>query len=236
MSGATAVLNTFFDQYGISISTTQDTLPATVKLDAIWQRLSPTSPNDLSDTKAFGSWLIDEWSKYPKAWIKASDIQAVILGRALTATSNNAEEGVAEPNGIILYNLELFERSNNPEDYYRGLIHHEFDHEIEFGIRLSPDRPDGDWSAFNPTGFAYGKTSDVSAHPRQSFVTPYAETTIGEDKAEAYSYMFVNSRSKQLSQWVQADPGLAGKVTYYKAFIKNQVPIMDDAYFAAINP
>jgi hypothetical protein len=48
--------------------------------------------------------------------------------------------------------------------------------------------------------------------------------------------MFVDARSKELAAWEKADPGLASKVAYYRAFISSQVPAMDDAYFAAINP
>ena len=236
MAQASQVLSDFLGKYGVSLWTTSDTLPSTTQLTITWNHLNPTDSADLDDTKTFGSWLIDEWSKYPKAWVKVSNIQTVALVKNL-ASNGNSDWGEASPIGVVFYQVTPL-NSLGPagEDYMRRIIHHEFDHEVELQVRGGMQVPDSAWSAFNPAGFAYGKIVPNTEHPYSGFVTGYSESAIGEDKAELYSFLMVDADSKKLSDWDKTDSELANKVAYYKASIKKQVPIMDDSYFRAINP
>lgn len=236
---ATTVLRDFLGEYEVTIITTSRStgaIPATTEITSItWEYLTNSN---LSDLKTFGAWFIDEWSKYPKAWVKVSNVHTVAMIKNLAKFGTPLWAEALPFQTLFLQVTPLSSLGSVGESYLRRAIHHEFGHEIEFGANGSPDNPDSTWSSFNPTAFKYGQTTrgPNAVHPDPGFVTGYSETTIGEDKAEVYSYLFKSTESKTLASWIKSDSHLAAKVAYYKSFIRTQVPIMDDAYFRAINP
>jgi hypothetical protein len=239
MAAATDALAGFFAQYGVALTTTSDPLPSSGTYSTTYTTLSPTDTTDLADVRTYGSWLIDEWSKYPKAWVRLSGTQKVALVKNL-ADNGQADWGEETPMQVNFYQVtplgSLSDLGPAGEDYLRRLIHHEVDHGVEFQVRGGIQALDPVWSALNPSGFAYGTVLPNTNHPAPGFVTGYAEYAIGEDKAELSSFLFVGPDRHLLDTWSREDPALAAKAAYYRAFIKSEVPIMDDAYFAAIGP
>lgn len=237
--GATTILRNFLGEYGVTIITTSrstSAIPDTTEITSLtWEYLST---NDVSDLKTFGSWFIDEWSKYPKGWVKISNVHTVAMIKNLAKFGTPAWAEALPFQALFIQVTPLSTLGSDGENYLRRAIHHEFSHEVEFAVHGSPNNPDTIWSGFNPTSFKYGQTTrdPYAIHPDSGFINAYSQTAIGEDKAVVASYLFSNSESKQLADWIKTDSRLAAKAAYYKNFIKTQVPIMDDAYFDAINP
>ena len=244
LSQEDGVLRQFGADYGLKMSLETGSPSSYAQENATWNYIGG---GDVVDLRAYAAVFIDEWAKYPRAWIRVSGVTTIVLVTDLVV-SGAARAAMPDPIGKALY-LDILPGGSIitafDSDYARGVIHHEFDHDIEYDEFGTYSRADPLWTSYDPKGFRYGSGGaswyDGSSHanlphPKTGFVTSYAMTGIEEDKAETYSYLFVDARYKLLKSWVKADPELAGKVAEYKAFIREEVPMMDDAYFAAINP
>lgn len=237
------VLGRFAGEYGMTMLIESGTPSWYAKQDTTWDYLTA---GDSLELRTYAALFIDEWAKYPRAWVRASRVTTIALVKDLVV-SGAARYAMPDPFGKALY-LDVGAADASPAqdyDYARGVIHHEFDHDIEYDVFKSYSRIDATWTSYNPKGFKYGgggitwydgKPHVNTNHPEAGFVDAYATTGIEEDKAETYAYLFVDNRYYLLEVWIAKDPELAGKVAEYKAFIKSEVPFMDDAYFEAINP
>jgi hypothetical protein len=68
-----------------------------------------------------------------------------------------------------------------------NLFDHELYHLIDGQRSKDSAAPDVEWNALNPDGFFYSKAHAKRRPDRDGFVTPYAQTTESEDKAETYA-------------------------------------------------
>jgi hypothetical protein len=237
------VLQRFGSEYGLKIEFGNGTPSSYAQQGASWQYLAD---GDAGELASYSALFVDEWSKYPRAWVHVSGVTTIAFVKDLVV-SGSGRYAMPDPVGKALY-LDIGAEgisSADQHDYARGVIHHEFDHDIEYDLFASYNRSDPQWTSLNSPGFAYGsggagwydgKQHVNTPHPQDGFVDAYAMTAIEEDKAETYAYIFVDGRSKTLGAWDSVDVRLAGKVVAYKAFIASEVPMMDDAYFEAINP
>lgn len=82
----------------------------------------------------------------------------------------------------------------------RRVTHHEVFHQIDFADDGRLDR-DPAWEALNQPGFRYhGDNQTLQADPEASrlgtevvgFLNEYSTSSVGEDKAELYSYLMVD--------------------------------------------
>ena len=237
------VLRQFMSDYDLTLWMESGTPSSYAQQSSSWDYLDA---GDATELKTYAALFIDEWAKYPKAWIRVSGVTTIAFVKDLVV-SGSARYAMPDPVGKALY-LDVGAADTSPAndyDYARGVVHHEFDHDIEYDLVGTYGRADPEWTSFDPAGFEYGsggsswydgQSHENTVHPEDGFVDAYAQTGIEEDKAETYSYLFVDGRYKQLQSWIETDSDLAGKVAEYKAFIESKVPMMDDAYFAEINP
>jgi hypothetical protein len=240
-SQAGQVLNGFFGQYGMTFST--GGTPSSFA--AMFATFSVLDDADLSNLKNFGRALIDEWAKYPVAWIRATRVVGVVvvkrlsvLGTARTAMPDHVAD-------VVYYDVSMGS-AGGLDAFVRGVVHHEFEHLATYNLSGSYSPPDPAWSALNPPGFQYGKggascyepsnTCLQGEHPVPGFVTGYAASGIEEDKAEVYSYLLTRTYYERLKNWIRTDTHLAAKVTAYKNALCSRVVEMCGSYFDDINP
>jgi hypothetical protein len=206
-----------------------------------YDTFSELDSSDLQNLKDYGLIFIDEWSKYPTDWVAASELKGVALVKNFTSDKTRRAAG-PDPAGNVMY----YDIGYGRDDYAREVIHHEFDHLIEYNAFGDYTHADPVWSSYNPAGFSYGSggascylpnnTCLTGDHPLAGFVTGYAASGMEEDKAETYAYLMTNTYYHHLAGWLGSDANLAQKVAAYKAFIASRSPEMAGNYFARINP
>jgi len=234
---AQTALSRFLSQYGVSAAITTVT-PSSYA--AAYDTFKVVTQAELADLLAYGRLFIDEWAKYPTDWIAPTGLRTIAFVTNF-ATQGTARAAGPDPIGSRMYYDVTY--VDQPE-YCREVIHHEFDHFIEYRRYHSYDPPDPAWTADNPPGFHYGSggascypygACDTSDHPRKGFVSGYAESAIEEDKAETYGYLMTAVDYRHVEVWIRTDPYLAEKVKAMEAFVVSVSPEMNAAYFAAVN-
>ncbi len=231
----TQALKTFFKQYDMSFAVKDLNLSDYVNAYA---KITEIGFSDLSSYQSLAVQLVDEWAKYPKQWIEASQVEGVVIAKQISV-QGQVRSAMPDIDGDIVYYAIDY-----ASDYMAAVIHHEFEHLIEYNLFNRYDNPDEEWTLCNGTDFAY-KGGGILAyddpeyndddHPRPGFVSTYATYAIEEDKAELYSYLMTTSKYPNLMQWAKNDACLTRKVSLYKKFMRSYAPEMDDAYFDAIH-
>lgn len=235
---AHATLQAFLDQYDLSLHTTKIEPSEYVQEHDSFQTLEES---DLAAFKAYAKIFIDEWAKYPSDWIEGSNLKHIMIVKKL-AVGDTERAATPDPVGDAVY----YDIGYGADLYAREVIHHEFNHQVEYEHFNSYARQDPAWLALNPSGFTYNPRGGVAAyhedgfsndaHPEAGFVNRYAMYAIEEDKAEVYAYLMTREYYHDLRNWIKTDDKLAQKVQLYKDFMKRVSPEMDDDYFSAINP
>lgn len=231
-------LQYFLKQYDMQLHTLSVQPSAYVRQHDTFRTLEAA---DLAAFKAYAKVFVDEWAKYPRDWVKASNIKHLMIVKDL-AVGDTKRAATPDPVGDALY----YDIGYGAETYAREVIHHEYNHLIEYEHFYSYSRPDSAWRAINGPAFAYNPGGGVAAyheraftndaHPLPGFVNRYATYGIEEDKAEVYAYLMTAHYYRDLTDWIKADEKLAQKVQRYKDFMRSVSPEMNDAYFTAINP
>lgn len=231
------ILQTFFDQYSVHVEVASVS-PSSAASKVVTYQL--VADSDLCAFKVYGATMIDEWSKYPVDWIRATKLKDMIFVTTLTV-SGQTRAAMPDVGGWDMYYDVRYSG-----DYAREVIHHEFDHLLTASYFGTYWPSDPTWQSYNPTGFSYGNggsscyvnlgSCPSTLHPVPGFVDFYATTDIAEDKAELYAYLMTDTYHHQLNDWVTSDSNLANKVNDYKQFIASHSPEMSGSYFEDINP
>jgi hypothetical protein len=238
ITAAETALRTFAAQYNLTLNVTAVTPSAYA---ASYDTFSIIEESNLQDLKDYGLIFIDEWSKYPADWVAASGLKSINLVKKF-ATDGTFRAAGPDPGDAAMY----YDVGYGHDDYAREVIHHEFDHLIEYNAFGDYTHADPAWSSYNPADFSYGtggaacylpnSTCLTGEHPLAGFVTGYAASGMEEDKAETYAYLMTDTYYHHLTGWLGADTNLAQKVAAYKTFIASRSPEMTGDYFARINP
>jgi len=232
-----AEVQKLLNRYSLRLSTTCISDPAFT--------CSDITTADIPAFKQMATLFIQEWSKYPPEWTKATNLQTITLIKDYKYNyMGNKQARAAAPMNYLrtmIYDIGYA----NSELYMRHVIHHEYVHYFEESYYGDVYHKDATWANYNTPGFKYGNGGGscyeegnscvTGEHPAQGFVTGYAMSGIEEDKAELYGYLFETSEYKQLQEWMQTDAILKSKHDYYVALIGRVVPGMDAAYFANIH-
>lgn len=234
---AQQALQSFVGQYGLTVEISSVNPSSYVSLYDTYDTLQG---KDLSLLKSYGELFIDEWAKYPKSLITASKLKYIAL------VKNFATQGVYRAAGPDPFGEAMYYDVGFSGDYAREVVHHEFDHLIEYNIFNSYHHSDPAWLSYNPPGFNYGNggascyqpnNSCLSGeHPIPGFVTGYGASAIEEDKAEIYAYLMEGTYYHHLKKWLSGDSSLKNKVNSYKKFLSSLSPEMSGSYYDQINP
>lgn len=232
-----AEVQTLLNRYSLRLSTTCMSDPAFT--------CSDITAGDIPAYKQMATLFIQEWSKYPPEWTKATNLQTINLIKDYKYNyMGNKQARAAAPMNYLrtmIYDIGYA----NSELYMRHVIHHEYVHYFEEFYYGDVYHQDATWASYNTPGFKYGNGGGscyeegnscvTGEHPAQGFVTGYAMSGIEEDKAELYGYLFETSEYKKLQEWMQTDAVLKRKHDYYVGLIGRVVSGMDATYFANIH-
>lgn len=238
LEAAHAIVQDFLKQYDLSLHTTSVQPSAYLRQ---YGTFNPLAESDLSAFRAYAKVFIDEWAKYPRDWVRASNVEHIMIIKGL-AIGDTARAAAPDPVGDALY----YDIGYGADSYAREVVHHEYNHLVEYQHFNSYAREDAAWTDLNPPGFRYNPAGGVAAyheagfandpHPEPGFVNRYATYGIEEDKAEVYAYLMTRDYYHDLKEWIRTDERLAQKVRLYQDFMVSVSPHMDRAYFDAINP
>jgi hypothetical protein len=176
-------------------------------------RVSPVARDKLI---AAGPLLWEELSRYPSEFFERAKIENLVLCEQLVR-SDHAASGVADELAIF---LDLSCATGPHLDDLRQVIHHEVFHTLdrERGTLLFDEA----WSALNAPEFEYAKQTDEPGPGTHhddvaGFVSRYARTDVGEDKAETFGYMMI--RSAGLRHRAENDAVLERKLEAMQALV-----------------
>ncbi len=238
---AETVLNKFAAAYGFKVTANPTFTNAGWESLVSWKTLSE---QDLGLIKDYGSWFIQEWSKYPKEWVTKTQLQNIVFVNDLSLSgSNNVVSGLVNYGQpwIFLNAANALQGQNNSV----RIIHHEYGHLIDGTFASGITGAESSWKTYNPANFSYvsgsrsGSLNVVSQfirYPQPGFVSNIAQLDSLEDRAEVYSHLFSTPHYHMLNTWLPDDPYLQKKVDYYKQLLKDAVPGMDEEYFKRIHP
>jgi hypothetical protein len=236
LQDAETALRSFGVNYGVSIDVVAPAPPSsfTTAFDTL-------AASDLDALKAYGAVFIDEWAKYPLAFIAWSGLRTIKLVKNLRVIGIVRTASPTPDDLAMIYDITA-----RAGDYTRTVIHHEFDHFFtfkQFGV-YGPSDPN--WVAANPPGFQYGNGGTAcyvtpsacpnGPHVVDGFVSGYATSAIEEDKAETFGYLMDDAEYHQVVGWVKTDPALAAKVAMYEKYLCDISSAMCGSHFDNIHP
>jgi hypothetical protein len=235
-------MQSFFTQYSVTYSTLAVPDTATFSTNAL-------ANTDFQEAQSFDIELIQEWSKYTPTWVSTSNLQTVyavtnlhVLPLSMASSKRCASYGQGA-NHYVLYDIDC---SNN-DIYMREAIHHEYAHYLlqQENGGTQPAFNTSTWSGYNAGGFSYGgggatcyivpSPCPIGPHAVTGFATGYATTSIYEDQAETYGYLFATDAFQSLSGWIPADTVLNNKVNLMKSYIAGVDATMDSTYIQAMH-
>lgn len=184
--------------------------------------------------------LAEELMKYPRAFVKASRLRVVAVGKGLVFRKQPRSALPDYVQETLYYDFSYLGRSS--KEYVRHVIHHEYFHMLEEEWNGSAYFKDPSWAKLNEPGFRYGsggvnaRDSSVSTfnHPRAGFVNGYAMSGLEEDKAEVWASMFVPGEWKLVAAWCEEDERLRQKVTFLEQAARRKCRQMDPAYWERV--
>jgi len=200
---------------------------------------SPVSkPNDARAVK-FVDMFVQEFSKYPVDFIKASKLKRVVIVENLAVGAQRRAAVPAYDTEDLLYDVAYV----GNERYMRHVVHHEFYHMLEEQWNGSAYYKDPNWALLNPPDFKYGTGGDDAygrgdvwsfVHPKPGFINLYATYGLEEDKAEVWAVMFVQENWKIVAPMLADDPVLRAKVSYMREFARSKSPSMNDEFWKSL--
>jgi hypothetical protein len=237
------LLQDFFNQYGLSVEV-QNISANEQFLNVSSVSYAPVTDSDVCYLRSTALTLIDEWAKYPKDWVRNSDLQSIILIKNMKRVFDGASYPVSATYDV--FDSQMWYDIGYSGDYMREAIHHEFYHLLVYNYNHTSSHDDSTWLSYNPPGFSYGKGGAScyvpgndclnGEHPAPGFVTGYAASAIAEDQAETYAYLMTDTYYHHLKSWLPSDPLLASKVKLQEQFIDSGSDTMSGSYFDSINP
>lgn len=201
---------------------------------------APITGADLTNLRATARLFVEEWSKYPVDFVTGVSLGTVYFAKNLKIEPDARAAIPSADSNEMFYDIDYV---FSPE-YMRGVIHHEFEHYVEYKVHGTYYYTDASWGALNPAGFTYGNggascyepdsTCLTGEHPIPGFVTGYGSSGIEEDRAELFAYMFTSDRYVRMNEWAETDTNLAQKIANYRVFLLSLSSSFDDAYFGAL--
>jgi len=239
LSAAESALQGFMDYYGLDMQLTKITKTAYEKSGQFKFTRPKSSHLDL--IKTYGSMFIDEWAKYPNDFMQSSKLKSVAFVVGLKVDYGHGHREVAATYDVI-EDIMIYDISFGASTYSESVVHHEFNHLVEYNQNNTYSRPNSNFTSCNPVAYGEGGASayeddnySYTQHPKSGFVTTYAMTAIEEDRAELFGYLMQEDNYAKLKAWNQSDSCLNTKTDVYQGYIQSLSPTMNSSYYDAIN-
>jgi hypothetical protein len=220
------------------------TVPTTEKIDGLDQYTTykPISEENKQKAEELARLFLEEFSKYPTEFVKASKLKTVAIVQDLAVGGQRRAAVPLAHSEMLMYDVNyLYNRL-----YMRYVVHHEYYHMLEEQWNGSFYFKDPKWAAFNETDFKYGpggaeaynKGGDLVSptFPRKGFITGYSLYGLEEDKADTWANLFIPEYWRRIEPVLATDEIIRAKVDYLKAFAKSKCPAMDDTYWKSLIP
>ncbi len=193
---------------------------------------------DRGDLDEYIGVFVKEFSLYPPALVERTKLTTIVLCRDLSF-AGQLRSAIPDFEHDTLY-LDV-SRAKDNKLYQRKVLHHEFFHLIDY-------RDDGqvyedkDWNALNPDGFKYGSGGKNAQDNRETsvltdkypgFLNHYSTTGVEEDKAEIFTYLFIDP--KYLERRSMQDQVLAEKIKAMKQLLARFCPEMTEKFWRKRN-
>lgn len=174
--------------------------------------------------------LAKELAKYPEELLRKLQLERFVLCRAM-------ERDDVRYGGLSEYDSDTihFEITEgwNIEHFMVSKIHHELYHFIDYRDDLTTEKDDA-WEKLNTRGFAYDPKKKAYGgldDKDKGFLNSYAQTGVGEDKAEVFGYLV--TCPKVVIARGEKDPVLAKKIARMKELAKSYCGALDDGFWQA---
>lgn len=181
------------------------------------------------EARAAALTVANELQRYPDAYLRAAEVENIVLARNIRTTDGHDLGGLASPP-----NHSLLLTTESSSAFSRSVLHHELFHLF--------DRNDFDttaWAALNPYGFHYDPSEALVRDPGvgfgvdptlYGFITRYSTFNEREDRAELFAWLVLDQAS--VMRVTAHDSHLAAKVQQLKEDVARRVPEMGDRFWA----
>jgi hypothetical protein len=216
-------------------------LPSTPELPVFSQggvNFRPLGRGESSSTETYLRLYIDEFSKYPRSFTRAVNLEWVAFVKGLRVLDDpraatylrHFAAGTMAPAGGMVYDVQ---QGALNENYVRWVLHHEFFHFID--DHLNRDIEDQAWAELNSKDFRYtgvdAPNSSFLDHPRPGVITTYSMKSKWEDRAELFAALFVDKAHPRLREIADADPVVRSKIRFMLRLLGRIDPSMNEPYF-----
>ncbi|HEY1064042.1 MAG TPA: hypothetical protein VGE30_01955, partial [Candidatus Saccharimonadales bacterium] len=217
-------MNQKLSNYGVKVSLEPPNKAST------YSKWSTITSADTQNLQTFSNHLTEEFSKYPKNLVSKTGLKTIGLVKDLRVSGTARAAAPAPSITAMIYDVNMM--VNAGAEYSRLVVSHEYWHYIDYASKGSYRYGDSKWEACNPKNFTYGNGGETAYdpdsgykaafHPKQSFITAYAQYGIEEDRAELFSWMMYKpSRVKQLD-----DKGIDCKIDRLTSLVRELSPGM----------
>lgn len=179
----------------------------------------------IADKKAvqrFARILQEEFSRYPREFVRQSGLRALVLCAGLEF---NGQKRAALPDRgrwVVIYDVTAAPK--RPE-YLRHVIHHEYFHLVDW-VGSSWRWRIPQWKRLNAKGFKYGKGGRTMQHDKSAwsletgskgFLNRYSKSSVSEDMAEVFAFLM--TRPKEVAAKSKEDAILRSKVRVLRSHL-----------------
>ena len=170
----------------------------------------------------FAKILQEEFSRYPKEFVRRSGLRALVLCGGLEF---NGQKRAALPDRgrwVVIYDVAAAPKR---PAYLRHVIHHEYFHLVDW-VGSSWRWRIPQWKKLNDKGFKYGKGGRTMQHDRSAwslqtgskgFLNRYSKSSVSEDMAEVFAFLM--TRPKEVAAKSTEDAILRSKVRVLKSHL-----------------
>lgn len=202
-------------------------------------RVAESSGGDARAAALFLRAYTDEFSKYPRSFLRAVNVEWVAFVKGLRVDQAPSAATYLRfyapttmaPRGGMVYDVQ---QGATDRAYVRRSLHHEFFHFIDEGVQVR-GLESADWLAMNPAGFRYsGEMANFSRrldHPAPGIITTYSAKSSSEDRAELFAALMDEDTYPRLREIAAADPVVRRKIRYLVRFLGRIDPAMGSSYF-----
>ncbi|MCH8980203.1 MAG: hypothetical protein IH945_13330 [Armatimonadetes bacterium] len=224
----------------VELITSMVSYAETERTDPPSRRYKPVQPENMAIAEEYRKALIEEFTKYPIEFIKASNLQQIVLVEQLQDSTIFRAATPASNWEILYYDVTYFKN----EPYARKVMHHEFYHMLEEEWNGDAFFKDPKWAALNMKGFTYGsggassyqQSENVGAivHPLKGFVNWYSTYGLEEDKAVIWETMFMPELWKKVKNIASRDSIVRAKIDFLREFARSKCAAMDDEFWKTV--
>lgn len=185
--------------------------------------------------------LIKHWPKLPVDFVKKTGLKAIVFVKNIYYSGEKVGGGFDVNDRIIICTVT----DNFREDTIQHVLFHEYMHLIDnlmYGSRLFDNQK---WAALNPPGTKYSHRGALDMirenfsfiaeeHPQAGFLNGYCLADIYQDKAEIFSYLFIEAYYRKAQMWMKSDKYLSDKFKFMKEALRSISLEFTEEYFDKI--